>query len=301
MQAMYAQTRNGNSDLRLLDRDLEKSMEKTYDLFLNQLLVIGAIHTLAEQKIEDRKNRKLPSQEDLNPNTRFVDNPVIKQINENPQLLDLLKSTHLDEDAYQKIIGKIYKELNNSPAFDKYMNGPAPDFNAQKGLIIDLFVEIIAPNEELHQQFEDQNMQWVDDLPVANSAVLNFLRSFKADGSYKVPKLFKDADDQAFGVRLLQMSILHHKEYEDMIQSQTKNWELDRIAVIDIILIKMALIEMMYFPTIPIKVSINEYIELSKDFSTLKSKGFINGVLDKLAERLKNDGLIKKTGRGLIE
>ncbi|MFT5970482.1 MAG: N utilization substance protein B [Flavobacteriales bacterium] len=301
MQALYAQTRNGNSDLRLLDRDLENSMEKTYDLFLTQLLIIGAVHTMAEQKIEDGKNKKLPSEEELNPNTRFIDNAVIKQINQNPKLLDLLKSTHLDEDAYQKIVRKIFKQLLNSPAYDKYMHGPAPDFNDQKSLAIDLFVDIIAPNEELHQQFEDQNMQWVDDLSVANTAVLNFLRSFKSDDFLKIPKLFKDADDKAFGARLLQMSILHHKEYEEMIQNQTKNWELDRIAVIDILLIKMALVEMIYFPTIPIKVSINEYIELSKDFSTEKSKGFINGVLDKLAERLKNEGLIKKTGRGLIE
>lgn len=301
MQALYAQTRNGNSDMRLIDRDLEKSMEKTYHLFGMQLQILIGLHDLANQKIEDGKNKKLPSQEDLNPNTRFIDNSILRLIANDAKLSEVYDECPLDKDGYHKIVRSIFKEMLNSEAYDKYMFGPAPDFNKEKGFIIDLFVDYIAPNEELHQQFEDQQIQWVDDLPVANTAVLNFLRTIKSDGHCKVPKLYKDDDDKAFGKKLLQYCILNHEDYDEMIQAQTKNWELDRIAVIDILLIKMAIIEMIYFPSIPIKVTINEYIELSKEFSTPKSKSFINGVLDKLAEKLKNDGRIKKTGRGLIE
>lgn len=299
MQAFYAFTKNPGQELVVAQRHLDKSLNQCMQLFALQLDMLHRLQQIALKKIEDGKTKRLPSPEDLNPSMRFVEHPLLQAL-ASEQGQDFLEDHRINDDGLGQIAKHIFKELSQTEAYEKYLFGPQPSAQDEKQFIHDVFVDFVAPNEKLQQLYEDHNMYWVDDYPLVNSAILQWMRKVKPN-NLKIPKLFKDEDDAKFGGQLFQKAALHHTDLDDMIQQQTKNWELDRIATIDIVLIKMALIEMMHFNSIPVKVSINEYIELSKDFSTPKSKSFINGVLDKLAARLKEDGRIRKTGRGLIE
>ena len=202
-----------------------------------------------------------------------------------------------ENEEYVKII---YDELQKSDLYKKYLDTVDNSYKVDKAFVIDFFKEIIAPNDKLAEFFEDTMISWVDDIPFVNTWVVKTLSKQKEDVTFILSSLYKDKDDEEFVSKMFRKTVLKHKEYELDIEEKTQNWETERIAGIDMILIKMAISEFLNFPSIPTRVTINEYIEISKDYSTEKSSYFINGVLDKISKEFIENKKIVKIGRGLL-
>lgn len=259
------------------------------------------VQELASKKIELSKKKILATKEDLKPNTKFIDNRILTAIKESVSFesyLHVNKLTNWDaDDEYVKLI---FDELQKSDLYKNYLDTVEDSFKVDKAFVIDFFKEIIAPNEKLAEYFEDKMISWVDDIPFVNTWVVKTLSKQKANSSFLLGVLYKDKDDEDFVSDLFKKTMLHQHKFEEEIAQKTPNWETDRIADIDMILIKMAITEFVHFPSIPIRVTINEYIEISKDYSTQKSSYFINGVLDKISKEYLSDKKIEKIGRGLL-
>jgi N utilization substance protein B len=189
-----------------------------------------------------------------------------------------------------------------SDAFNDYMATRTSDFNEDKDFVILMLKEFIAPNEKLYDYLEDTKLTWLDDLPIVNTAILKFLKKLKESSPQetKLPKLFKSPEDEEFGIDLFRKVYVNDEELSNEMQGKTPNWDKERIAEIDTILIKMALCEFLNFSSIPVKVTINEYLEIAKEYSTPKSSIFINGVLDKLSKEYQEENRLNKIGRGLL-
>lgn len=301
MQSMYAMQQSNSDDLIKEEKFLKFSIQKMFDLYVLQIQLMVEVQKLAHKKIELAKKKILATKEDLNPNTKFINNKVINSITESVSFdgykeLNGLNNWELD-DEYVKII---WEELQNSDLYAKYINTVEDSFNVDRSFAIDFYREIIAPNEKLADYYEDTMISWVDDIPFVNTWVLKSLNKQKEGRTFQLGKLYKDQDDEDFVSQLFKKAILNHHKYQDDIKDKTPNWESDRIAGIDMILIKMAITEFLHFPSIPSRVSINEYIELAKDYSTEKSGYFINGVLDKLSKDYLATKKMVKMGRGLM-
>ena len=184
--------------------------------------------------------------------------------------------------------------------YQKYLDTVENSFKVDKAFVIDFFKEIIAPNEKLAEYYEDKMISWVDDIPFVNTWVVKSLSKQKPNKPFLLGSLYKDKDDEDFVSDLFKKTMLHQHTFEEDIAEKTPNWEKERIAEIDMILIKMAITEFLHFASIPVRVTINEYIEIAKDYSTQKSGYFINGVLDKLSKDYLSLKKIKKIGRGLL-
>lgn len=304
LQALYAYSQVKDGDLNTIEKNMLQSIKRVYDLYLYRLSLLLEVLHASELNIERNKNKKLPTEEDLNPNTRFVENPVLLMLKENAEFQNLLEKRKIDWKNYFDDIKKLWRKIRDSEMFDHYMNGPEPDFEKSKKFIVRLFSEFIAEEEVFHSHLHEQSIYWYTDLEVADMNVEKTIHSLKADTKpfqEILFTLFKDEkDDMKFIRELLRKTILNQDDYKAVIAEKTKNWELERIAMIDILLMKMALCELEHFSTIPIKVTLNEYIELAKNFSTPKSKNFINGILDRVVKEWKETQRIQKSGRGLI-
>ncbi|MDP5093490.1 MAG: transcription antitermination factor NusB [Polaribacter sp.] len=301
MQSIYAMQQSQNDDIVKEEKFLKLSILKMFDLYVLNLLLIIEVQKLAEKKIALSKKKILATKEDLKPNTKFLNNKLINTIKESISLIsyrEINKLTNWEvDDEYVKII---YEELLNSNIYKKYLDTVEDSFNVDRAFVIDFFREIIAPNEKLAEYFEDKMITWVDDIPFVNTWILKTLSKCKNNANFLMGSLYKDKDDEEYVSKLFTKTILKLRDYEKEISERTPNWETDRIADIDMILIKMAITEFLNFPSIPVKVTINEYIEISKDYSTEKSSYFINGVLDKISKEFEKDKKIVKIGRGLL-
>ena len=290
MQSIYAMQQSQNDDIVKEEKFLKLSILKMFDLYVLNLLLIIEVQKLAEKKIALSKKKILATKEDLKPNTKFLNNKLINTIKESISLIsycEINKLTNWEvDDEYVKII---YEELLNSNIYKKYLDTVEDSFNVDRAFVIDFFREIIAPNEKLAEYFEDKMITWVDDIPFVNTWILKTLSKSKNNANFLMGSLYKDKDDEEYVSKLFTKTILKMRDYEKEISERTPNWETDRIADIDMILIKMAITEFLNFPSIPVKVTINEYIEISKDYSTEKSSYFINGVLDKISKEFEKD------------
>ena len=300
MQSVYAMLQSHNDDIIREEKFLKHSILKMFDLYVLNLLLLVEVQKLAAKKIALSKKKILATKEDLTPNTKFLDNKIINAIAESISVesyLEVNKINHWQEDdEYVKII---FDELQKSDLYKNYL-ATEDTFKADKSFVIDFFKEIIAPNEKLAEYYEDKMISWVDDIPFVNTWVVKTLSKQKENKTFILGSLYKDKDDEDFVSELFKKTVLKHKEYEKDIEDKTPNWESDRIADIDLILIKMAITEFINFPSIPTRVTINEYIEISKDYSTNKSSYFINGVLDKISKEFIQNKRIVKIGRGLL-
>ena len=301
MQSVYAMLKSHNDDIIKEEKFVKHSVLKMFDLYVLNIQLLVAVQKLAAKKMALSKNKILATASDLNPNIKFINNKVIHTISESISLggyVELNKLHNWEEnDEYVKII---FEELLQSSLYEKYLADEEHSFKRDKNFVVDFFKEIIAPNEKLAEYYEDNMISWVDDIPFVNTWVVKTLSKQKAAGLFVLGSLYKDKDDEDFVSQLFRKTVLKQAEYELAIAEKTPNWELDRIAEIDMILIKMAITEFLNFPSIPTKVTINEYIEISKDYSTSKSSFFINGVLDKISKELIANKKIVKIGRGLI-
>jgi N utilization substance protein B len=301
MQSVYAMIKSYDDDVLKEEKFIKHSIKRMFDLYVLLLDLLVEVQKLAVEKQEISKKKYLATKEDLSPNRKFVENKLIKKIAESSSLTLYKESQNLDnwskDDEYIKIIWDL---LQNSDLFSEYLNSSEDSFNSDKDFVVAFFKEIIAPNLKLADYFEGENITWVDDIPFVNTWVVRSLSKQKSSNAFKLGSLYKNQDDQDFVSDLFKKVILNHHSFENDIKIHTPNWETDRIADMDMILIKMGVCEFLNFPFIPTKVSINEYIEIAKDYSSDKSGYFVNGVLDKLSREFLKDKKIVKVGRGLL-
>ena len=268
-----------------------------------QLSLLTEIKAHAETFLERSQQKHLATQEDKDPNRKFVQNAVFEILEQNTQLEQIIDDRKLNhwkfDDEYVAIL---WNEIKESNAFADYMETRDNSFKEDKDFVLAIFKKVIAPNDKIYDYFEDKKLTWLDDLPLVNTAVVKMLQKLKqtATPEDKLPKLFKSIDDKEFAVNLFRKTYLKDGKLSNEMQGKTPNWDKDRIAEIDTVLLKMAICEFLEFPSIPVKVTINEYLEISKEYSTPKSSIFINGILDKLSKEYKTDGKLNKIGRGLM-
>tara|TARA_B100000780_G_scaffold65580_1_gene43110 strand:+ start:8835 stop:9740 length:906 start_codon:yes stop_codon:yes gene_type:complete len=301
MQSVYAMIKSNDDNIVKEEKFIKYSIKKMFDLYVLLLQLLVEVQKLAEQKQEISKKKYLATKEDLSPNRKFVDNKLIKKLAESASLSLHIEGQNLNnwskDDEYVKII---WDKLQKSDLFSTYLNTTEDSYKIDKIFLIDFFREIVAPNTKLAEYFEDENITWVDDIPFVNTWVVRSLNKQKEKSTFTLGSLYKNQDDQDFVSKLFKKVILNHHTFENDIKIHTPNWESDRIADMDMILIKMGACEFLHFPFIPTKVTINEYIEIAKDYSSEKSGYFVNGVLDKLSREFAKDKKFVKVGRGLL-
>ncbi len=298
----YAYLKSSGQTINQAEKDLFFSIQKSYDLYHYLILLVLDVVDYAESRIDLAKNKRMPTQEDLNPNTKFIDNKLVKLLKKNDDLNKYLNDQKLSWVNYPELIKSLYNVIRDSEIYHKYMTSDVRGFNEDKKFISDIFAKILTDFEPLYQNLEEQSIYWNDDIEFVIGMILKSLRAFKAssDETVELMPLFKNEEDRDFVKRLFRKSILNHKENEDLISGFIKNWDVERVAFMDVVVMSLAVTELVEFNEIPIKVSLDEYIEIAKYYSTQKSNVFINGILDKIVDHLKKEGKIKKVGRGLI-
>jgi len=248
-----------------------------------------------------QEKKHLATPEERNPNLKFINNPVLVALDENNSLSIALEQRKINNwQANDDTILILLQAVKQSDLYEDYMSKKATSFEDDRSFIADLFSQIIAPNEKLYSYLEDFKLTWVDDIPVVNTQILKELKQFAKGGDFKIAPLYKDEEDKDFAVALFRKTVLNETELAKEFIDKTPNWDVERIAELDTIILKMAICEFLNFPSIPLKVTINEYLELAKEYSTPKSSIFINGILDNLVKDFQANNKIKKTGRGLM-
>ncbi|MFA8449951.1 MAG: transcription antitermination factor NusB [Bacteroidales bacterium] len=306
LQALYAFKQSNNDNLTQGEKQLITSIDKLYELYIHQLSFLVELVRFAEQRIEDAKNKLLPSEQDLNPNVRFINNHFVKQISSNKDFRRKEDNYKISWKEDEEMVRKFYVLLKETPEFKEYMAKEECTYNDDKELVVTIFTNYLSEFELLEDFYEDKSIYWADDYHLVTQMIVKTVRSWKNhyDEFWRLPVIFRNDSEQGsedfdFLKKLFRISVAKNKEYEKIIQERTKNWELERVAIMDVIIIQMAIAEFLNMPTVPVKVTMNEYIEISKFFSTPKSKIFINGVLDKLINEFNEAEKINKIGRGL--
>jgi len=309
MQAIYAFQQEGPESINAGEKQLIVSLDKLYELYIYQLSLIIELSDFARTRIEENRLKQLPTPEDLNPNLRFVQNRFIHQVVNNREYLKRYASYKINWVDEEEMIRKFYNLMREDEAYISYMNKPEVTYNDEKHVVEMVILRLFSESDHLRSYFDERNIYWTEDFDTAVMMVDKTIKGFKesADEYTSLPTLLKDennvegSEDMQFVKHLYRKTLINSNELNTVISERASNWDLDRIAVMDTILIKMAITELVEFPSIPVKVTLNEYIELSKEYSSPKSKIFINGVLDKLIVEYKDKGIIKKAGRGLME
>ncbi|MEI7504644.1 MAG: transcription antitermination factor NusB, partial [Paludibacter sp.] len=291
VQILYSYYKSGNKSIPVAEKELFHSIEKTYDLYFHLLQLPVEITRYAANQIETKRNRHRPTADDLNPNTRFIDNAFVAQLSKNIQFNDYLTEHKLSWVNDSEIIKLLFEELISTVYYTEYMNASEANYAADKDIWRKIFNKVILQNEDLDDSIQDQNIYWTDDIEMVVSFIIKTIKRFELNNADEQPLLpmFKDEEDAEFARKLIQSVLTKGEFLREMIDKNTKNWELDRIAFMDIVIMEVALAELLDFPTIPVNVTLNEYIEIAKNYSTEKSGTFINGVLDNIVGQLKND------------
>ncbi len=303
LQALYAYTQSDNQSYTAGEKELLHSIDKMYDLYILYLLILPELKIFATRKSEERKRKIIPTEENLNPKRNFIDNQFIEIIATNLMLNQKSASLKVNwiGDVNQDLIKKLFIQIEKSELYIEYMQLENPSFDAQKEFTVKLFKKEICNSSVLLNHFEEMRIHWQDDFDHVFSMVIKTLKNFtkESDELQEIFELYKE-DEEEFVKRLFRRAIANFDANVDLLGQYTKNWDSDRLAKMDILIMALAITEAKEFTSIPLKVSLNEYIEISKFYSTPKSNTFINGVLDKVFEDLQKDGTIKKVGRGLV-
>ncbi len=306
LQALYAYFLDVDNDLPAGEKLLIKNIHRTFELYINVLSFLVELHDFYQKRVEEAMQKHFPSDEELNPNTRFINNRAIKILIDSRDFQKKcrdFKPTWSDETEMLRVL---YFELKASSDYQDYMSSPLNTFNEDRNFLIKIVQHLLFPSAALQGYFEEKNIYWADDYDTALTLVISTIKSLRQDQDNltPLPDMFGNAEDESedlmFARDLFRKTIIHSGEFSEYISSKAENWEIDRIALIDVILLKMAIAELLHMSSIPIKVTLNEYIEIAKQYSTPKSKIFINGILDKLILQFNEKSLLHKSGRGLI-
>jgi len=301
MQSVYAIIHSNSDNIVKEEKFLRQSIDKMYDLYVLSLDMIVRVNQLAEVTQNAAKKKYLVTKEELNPNAKFVNNKAIQLLKQSVSLQNYAEENNLNNWYLDnKFVSNIYQELIESDLYKKYMADEETSFKKDQKFAVKFFAEFIAPNEKLSAYYEGENISWVDDIPFVNTWVVRTLQELKSKNDFVLGRLYKNSDDEAYASELFKKTVLNLPQFEKEVADKTPNWETDRIADLDMILIKMAICEFLKFPSIPVKATINEYLEIAKDYSTEKSSTFINGVLDKVWKDFQATNRLNKIGRGTL-
>ena len=296
VQIVYAYYQNGSKNVDSAEKELMFSLSKAYDLYNYLLILMVALTNYAQKRIEAGKAKLAPTAEELYPNMKFVENKFIAQLSTNKQLLDYIESQKRSWGNEEEFVKRLFEKIVNSDIYKEYMASKETSYEEDRELWRKLYKTFIYNNEALDSLLEDQSLYWNDDKEVIDTFVLKTIKRFDETNGADQELLpeFKDDDDQEFARRLFRRAILNCDYYRHLISENTKNWELDRVAFMDVIIMQCALAEILSFPNIPISVSLNEYVEIAKAYSTNKSGSFVNGTLDGIVKELKKEGKLTK-------
>ena len=302
LQISYAHFKSSDPSLNHSEKELFFSIQKSYDLYHYLLLLLIDVADYAQNRIDLASKKRIPTHEDLNPNKKFTDNLLIRKLEQNKALKSYLNNQKLSWVNYPELIKNLYNEIKESEIYKTYMSSEISSFTEDKKFVSDLYSHVIAQYEPLYQNLEEQSIYWNDDIEFVIQMIIKSIKVFKAnsDEETELMPLFKSDEDKEFAKRLFRKMILNYKEHEGLISKFIQNWDVERVAFLDNVIMCLAISELIEFPEIPTKVTFDEYIEIAKFYSTEKSNVFINGILDKIVEYLKKEGRIVKTGRGLI-
>ena len=303
LQILYAFFQSKEIDVVKAQNELLLSVERMYDLYLYLLLTIPELKRAAETNNENRKNKLRPNESDLLPNLKWVENSLILKIEESKELNKVSSARKVNWLGVenQEIFRKMFLQVKDSETYFEFMENGLKDFEEDKKFALALFKNEIINSEFLHNYIEDKSIYWLDDIDLCCSMALKTLKTVVPDKEISILSLYKEDDDEKeFILNLCRNTIEMDVENEKLIEILAVNWEVDRIAKMDVLLLKMALVELQTCSNIPTKVTMNEYIEISKFYSTPKSNLFINGILDKAISQLTKEKKIKKSGRGLV-
>ncbi|MBP1629549.1 MAG: hypothetical protein H6Q15_442 [Bacteroidetes bacterium] len=308
LQALYAYQVSNSSDILDAEKKLLVSLEKLSNLQVYLFSAILEIRSIAIEQIEEAKQKYYPSEEELNPSLRFVENKMLSQLVDNADLTREIVRLKVNWSDSREVIKNIFTKFKNSESYKNYINSQEESYDADKLLIVQLFKNYIIKNEQLYDIICELELNWECDYEILTQYLIKYLKDFKEEDNTlkRLLKVFDDSKedlgletDKEFLLKIFRKTVEKNVDLEQMIEKRIQNWEVERLAILDILIIKMGLVELMYCPTIPIRVTLNEYIELSKEFSTEKSKLFVNGLLDKLVVDLRSLGKIKKIDQGI--
>ncbi len=302
LQILYAFFTSPETSINNSEKELFFSLQKTYDLYHYLMALILEIDQFAQDRIDLGLKKHRPTSADLAPNTRFVNNQLIQQLKTNISLTKYIETSKLSWEGNEELIRKIYLSLIEQDFYKEYMASEERSYASDRKLVEEIFKYMVLDNEEIESLLEEQSIYWNDDLDFVVSMILKTFKKFKefSDERQALLPMYKDEEDRQFAKDLYRKVVLNHADNVVLIKQHTVNWDIERIAFIDNLILELALSEFLYFPSIPTKVTMNEYIELSKYYSTEKSRNFINGILDKALKDLKKENKILKAGRGLI-
>ncbi len=302
LQGLYASVKNRELDLDRSLAFLQQSVQNTYLLYLLIMRFFAELHLLAEERSKAVGKRHLEADNREYPEP-LLRNALLVKIRSNTLLNELWNNKKINQwYLHEDYVRQVYKDLQESSIYSEYRTLKKPGFAQDRDFVVELFREIIAPSEKIYEFLTDEQLTWTDDIPLVNTYVVKLLKKTEENTVEApfAPELINDKEDWEFSKKLLETTLLRYDELEGELEGRTPNWDKERLADLDALMLKMALCEFLYFPSIPEKVTINEYLEIAKEYSTQKSSLFINGILDKMVKTYREEGKLQKTGRGLL-
>ena len=296
LQIVYAYYQNGNVDLKSAENDLQFSLKKSYELYLSFLLLMVEVTRLQGRILESKKEKYVPTEEELNPNLRFVNNRFIAQLAANETLQKQMKENTISWDNDEDFVKRILDLVLDSEIYTNYLEAEEDSYEQDRNLWHKLFKKLICDNPMVEEHLEDKSIFWNDDVEIVESFVLKSIRRFEEENGTKqelIP-MFKDEEDRAFATKLLRQTFLRGPEFRELIGRYLTNWDADRIAHIDMVILQIALAEIFSFPAIHTSISFNEYVEIAKYYSSPKKLPFINATLEAIVRDAKRDHRLLK-------
>ena len=302
LQTLYAFYQSGSDDAQVAEKNMVFGFRKLYELYVRLASLIVELNDFAQRRIDEGKQKYVPTEAEKNPNMRFVHNRVIEQLRTNPVFILKSSDYKISWKNEEELVRNLYQIMLKSASYQAYMDDTESSYEKDKAFICSFLKRKISNNSNLYYYFEDQSIFWADDFDNVAFWLLKSLKNAEENSKILLSEdQFINADDLDFAKRLFQQTLIHNEEYTPIIENYlTADWEIERTPLVDLLIMKMAITEMCNFPSIPVKVTLNEYIEIIKQFSTEKSRVFVNGLLNKLSEDFVKEGKIKKSGRGLI-
>ncbi|WP_029904552.1 transcription antitermination factor NusB [Prevotella sp. 10(H)] len=296
VQILFSCSHSETTDLRKAENELLFSLQKSYDLYFYFLSLLVELTEAYAHKVDNRRSKLLPTEEDIKPNTKLLSNKFITQLQDNPQLKKYLSDRPFSWHDHEAFIRKMLETILSSDTYKDYLANGSESYEDDREFWRKVFKHIICNEEDLYNLLEDESLYWNDDIEIIESFVIKTIKRFEEEKGteQELLPMFKDETDREFAVKLLRESLWSGKEYRELIDKYTQNWESERIALMDMVIMQIAISEIMNFPSIPVSVTLNEYIDIAKSYSTAKSASFINGILDAIVKELKESNKIIK-------
>ena len=296
IQVIYAYYQNGGKNLEAAEKELFYSLSKAYDLYKRLLLLMIEVTQFADRRIDNRRHKLRPTAEDLNPNTRFIDNAFMAQLMQNAQLEEFRANQKRTWDDEGDFVKHLFERIEETKVYQEYMAKETLTYEDDRELWRKLYRSTIAQNDEIDEILEEQSLYWNDDKAIVDTFVLKTIKRFEPENGAEQELMpeYKDDEDKEFARKLLRTAITGAEAYRKLMENNAKNWDMERFAFMDILIMQVALAEIFAFPSIPTTVTLNEYVEIAKMYSTPKSGSFINGMLDSIVNQLKSENKLNK-------